>query len=152
MDRARRSNDPFDMLFDSPFSRYRTEERAIQTEPLHLKILPLPETGKPANFNGAVGDFKLDVALDRTDTKTNEALTLRMQFSGTGNVKMLPRPDFKAPSDFESYEPKESIQVDKSGGRISGSKVFSMCSSPLCRTSEDPSGAILIFQPGFEIL
>lgn len=125
LDRARRSsNDPFDMLFDSPFMRYRNEERFVTTEPLRLKILPLPEAGKPANFSGAVGDFNLDVSLDPQQAKTNEALTMTLRFSGSGNIKMLPKPDFKAPADFESYDPKESVQVDKNGPRISGTKTY----------------------------
>lgn len=123
-DRQRRTRDPFDMLFDSPFMRYRTEERYIQTDPLTLKVTPLPQEGRPANFSGAVGNFNLAVSLDRQQVKTNEALSMSVRFRGTGNVKMLPQPDFKAPPDFESYDPKQSIQVDKTGDRISGSKAY----------------------------
>jgi hypothetical protein len=124
MDRSRRSNDPFDMLFDSPFMRTRTEERFMATEPLILKILPLPESGRPANFSGAVGKFDLEVTLDPQEAKTNEALTMKVSYSGWGNIKMLPSPDFNAPPDFESYDPKESVQVGKAGRGISGTKTF----------------------------
>ncbi len=47
-----------------------------------------------------------------------------VRFRGAGNVKMLTPPNFRTPSDFESYDPKESVQVDKSRGRISGVKTF----------------------------
>jgi hypothetical protein len=124
MKRQRRSMDPFDMLFDSPFGRYSTEQRFVQSDPLNLQVLPLPEAGKPADFSGAVGNFRMDVSLDPKEARTNEALTMRVQFSGSGNIKMLPRPAFKAPPDFESYDPKETVQVDKSGGRITGSKTY----------------------------
>jgi len=124
LDQRRRSRDPFDILFDSPFMRYRTEERVISTDPLTLKVLPLPEAERPANFNGAVGNFNLDVSLDRQQARTNEALTMTVRYSGSGNIKMLPAPNFRAPADFESYDPKESVQVNKSGNRITGSKVY----------------------------
>ncbi len=124
MDYDRRRRDPFDMLFDSPFMRYRTEERFIETEPLTLTVLPLPEEGKPANFKGAVGNFDMEVSLDRTQVKTDEALTMTVRFSGTGNLKLLDRPDFQAPPEFESYEPKETVQINRSGRFISGAKTY----------------------------
>jgi hypothetical protein len=123
-DLRRRSRDPFDMFFNDPFSRFRTEQRVIQTNPLKLKVLPLPAEGKPADFDGAVGNFDLEVSLDRNQAKTNEALTMTVRFSGAGNIKMLPAPAFKAPSDFETYAPKETVSVNKSGARISGVKTF----------------------------
>lgn len=123
-DASRRTRDPFDMLFDSPFMRQRTEERFIETEPLKLKVLPLPAEGRPEDFSGAVGDFNLDVSLDRERVQTNEALTMMVRFSGAGNVKFLGQPDFKAPSDFESYEPKETVQVNKTGRQITGTKTY----------------------------
>jgi len=123
-DRQRRSRDPFDQLFADPFARLRTETRLVTTAPLNIRVLPLPQAEKPANFSGAVGAFKLDVSLDRAAARTNEALTMTVRYSGKGNIKMLPPPNFKAPSDFESYEPKESVQVNKSGGSVSGSKTY----------------------------
>jgi tetratricopeptide (TPR) repeat protein len=124
MDVDRRRRDPFDMLFDSPFMRYRTEERFIETKPLTLTVLPLPEEGKPETFRGAVGDFDMNVSLDRTDVKTNEALTMTVRFSGTGNIKLLDKPDFKAPPEFESYDPKETVKINRSGNLISGTKTY----------------------------
>ncbi len=123
-DSRRRRRDPFDMLFEDPFARLRTETRMVATDPLKVKVSPLPATDKPADFSGAVGDFKLDVSLDRTAAQTNEALTMTVRYSGKGNIKMLPPPYFKAPSDFESYEPKESVQVNKSAGTVSGAKTY----------------------------
>ncbi|TKJ42343.1 hypothetical protein CEE37_01285 [candidate division LCP-89 bacterium B3_LCP] len=121
---SRRRQDPFDMMFDSPFSRYRTEERFIQTDPLKLTVLPLPDEGKPRNFSGAVGNFSMEVKIDRDEVSTNEAITMSVRFNGTGNIKLLPQPDFSVPPDFEAYEPKESIKINKSGAKIFGSKTF----------------------------
>ncbi len=123
-DLHRRSRDPFDMFFNDPFSRFRTEQRVLQTYPLKMKVLPLPAEGRPADFDGAVGNFDLDVSLDRSRAKTNEALTMTVRFNGTGNIKMLPAPAFKAPSDFEAYAPKETVSVNKSGSKITGVKTF----------------------------
>ncbi|MCX6640991.1 MAG: BatD family protein [bacterium] len=123
-DTQRRRRDPFDMFFDSPFAGYRTEKRVVSTQPLTLHVKPLPEDGRPADYSGSVGDFNLIVDLDKQAVKTNEALTMTVRFNGSGNIKALPKPNFSAPSDFEAYDPKESVQVDKSGGRVTGTKTF----------------------------
>lgn len=123
-ERKLRPRDPFDILFDSPFDRYRTEERIIQTQPLTLTVNSFPSQGKPENFSGATGDFSMKVSLDRSVVKANEALTMTVRFSGNGNVKLLAKPDFSIPPDFEGYEPKENMQINKTGRQITGVKTF----------------------------
>ncbi len=123
-ERKRKRRDPFDIFFDSPFDRFRTEERYIETDPLTLNVLPFPSEGKPENFSGAVGDFNLRVSIDHQKIKTNEALTMTVRISGNGNVKLLPEPDFKIPPDFEGYEPRETVKVKKSSRQINGTKTF----------------------------
>jgi hypothetical protein len=143
-----RRRDPFDRLFDSPFSRYRTEERFIETVALQFQVLPLPERGKPNGFSGAVGQFDLDVTLDRQQVKANEALSMTARFSGTGNIKLLPAPNFVVPPDFEAYEPKESSKLNKSGQRIVGSKTFEYVLIPrVAGTSELPAVTFSYFDP-----
>ncbi len=144
----KRRRDPFDLLFDSPFSRYRTEERFTETEPLKLNVLPLPSAGKPDSFSGAVGDFNMEVSLDRTKVTTNDALSMTVRFSGTGNIKLLQEPDFTAPPDFESYDPKESVKVNKSGKRVTGSKTFEYVLIPrVPGTSQIPPIEFTYFDP-----
>ncbi len=121
---TRRGRSLLDQFFSMPLLDYQTVERILRTEPLTLKIQPLPEANRPADFDGVVGNYKLDVMLEPQQARTNEALTMKVRYSGTGNLKMLPAPKIKAPTDFEAYDPKESTQINNSGGRISGSKVF----------------------------
>jgi len=147
-ERPRRTRDPFDMLFNSPFLRYRTEQRAIKTAPLKIKVLPLPEAGRPADFSGAVGQYGLKVTLDRHAARTNEALTMTVHFSGSGNLKMLPPPDYPAPPDFEMYEPKESLWQDKSKGKVSGTKTFEYVLIPrFAGTQKIPPVRFTFFNP-----
>ncbi|MBU0520212.1 BatD family protein [bacterium] len=121
---TRRRNDPFDRFFSSPFMNQRTEERFIETEPLTLEVKPLPLKNRPDNFAGAVGDFSLDVILDRTSVKTNEAMTLTVRYSGSGNIKLLEEPDLLFPADFEAYDPQSSVDIKRSGSRIYGTKTL----------------------------
>ena len=51
------------------FSLGTQESVFRKTEAMTLKVAPLPEAGKPATFSGAVGNFKLESTLDKTDCR-----------------------------------------------------------------------------------
>lgn len=90
-----------------------------------IDVKPLPENGKPASFNGAVGDFSFDVSTNKTSLKANESLQLDLKISGKGNLKLFSIPTVKLPSAFEVYEPeyKEEVRTNIQGmqGSISNS-------------------------------
>jgi uncharacterized membrane protein len=43
--------------------------------------------------------------------KTNDALNLKVKFTGTGNIRFLDNPQIKFPTDFEVYDPKKEVNV-----------------------------------------
>ena len=49
-----------------------------------INVKPLPVEGKPDNFLGAVGDFKLDVTANKNTLDANEALELYVKVMGKG--------------------------------------------------------------------
>ena len=118
----RRSNDIFD-FFDDPFFG-RTVRRTLYSPPLTITVKPLPEEGKPEDFSGAVGRFKMAASVDKKAVKANEAVTLKIRIWGSGNVRMIKEPRLQLPPDFEQYEPKVTEKIDKSGNTIRGSKTF----------------------------
>lgn len=113
--KRRRSNRSlFDEFFnDSFFSRRETVEFRARSNELKVSIKPLPENGKPDSFNGAVGDFNFTTSLDKTETETNEPITLKVNISGTGNIKLLDVPELKLPVGFEQYDPKTTESIDR---------------------------------------
>lgn len=121
---TQRSNDPFDIFFNDPFfSRsYSNVQKTLQTASISFEAKSLPEQGKPATFDGAVGKYNFTASVDREELNANEAFTLTMTVSGSGNVELvnLPKPVF--PPDFEVYDPKISSSVDATGQGMSGTK------------------------------
>lgn len=69
-------------------------EVAVEGGPLALRIDPLPEEGRPANFRGAVGRFRLEASADRSEVRVGEAFRLTLRLSGDGDLENveLPRP------------------------------------------------------------
>jgi len=121
--RRPRSRDIFDSFFDDPFSR-NTKRVGIQSNPVAIEVMPLPEKGRPSDFSGAVGRFSITSSVNKTEVKTNEAITLKVIISGTGNIKIVPQPKIDFASDFEVYDPKISENIKRNSGQVSGSKSF----------------------------
>ena len=83
-------------------------QKSIRTPKLTIDVSPLP-SGKPASYCGGVGSFSISSSVSTTELKENEAVTLKLVISGTGNMKLIKTPEIKFPADFEVYDPK----VDK---------------------------------------
>ena len=121
---TQRSNDPFDIFFNDPFfSRsYTNVEKNLETATLHIDVKSLPVDGKPASFMGAVGNYNFSASIDRNELSTNEAATLTVTVSGSGNVELLNLPEPSFPPDFEVYDPKITSSVDATSNGMSGTK------------------------------
>jgi uncharacterized membrane protein len=122
----RRTGDPFfDSFFNDPFfSRFQTIDIPLESNSLTIDVKPLPASGKPADFGGAVGDFDFVASIDRTELKTNEAINLRFTVNGTGNVELVDRLNVKFPPGFEVYDPKVSKNIQVTPNGVSGRKTF----------------------------
>ncbi len=118
----RRQRDIFDSFFDDPFFG-RTVRKTIYSQPIKINVVPLPEENKPHDFSGAVGQYELSAGIDKNQVKTNEAITLTVKLSGSGNIKILPMPDVFIPNDFERYDPKLTESINRKNDRVSGYKV-----------------------------
>jgi len=120
--KAHRSNDPFDAFFnDSFFGRTETVNYTATSNAVTINVAPLPEEGKPASFTGAVGDFDFKATLDKNKVEANDAVTIKLEVSGKGNIELLDLPDIKLPPGFEKYDPKISKNINNKGS-ISGKK------------------------------
>jgi hypothetical protein len=88
--------------------QYEDIETRAKSNSLAIEVLPLPEQGKPNNFNGAVGKFNYKVEASKQSLKANDAFNLKITLSGNGNFPLLDAPKFQLPEEFEVYDPKIS--------------------------------------------
>ena len=115
------SGDIFDMFFNS--SRYVEVKKDLSTKPIRVTVKPLPQ-GKTSSFYGGVGDFSISSTISSTDVTANDAVTVRVILSGTGNLKLVKTPEMKFPQDFDIYDPKVDNKYTIKGGRQTGNKVY----------------------------
>jgi hypothetical protein len=82
-----------------------------------LNVKPLPTSGQPENFTGAVGQFDFDVILSKDALKASESFQAKIKVSGKGNLNLFQLPEINVPNTLEVYEPerKESIKTTLSG-------------------------------------
>lgn len=110
-------------FFNDFFGTYQDYPYKFRSNAVKIKVKPLP-AGAPLSYNGAVGEYTMDVTLDKTTTKPDEPVTLTVNVSGTGNIKMLDVPKVTLPADLETFDPKASEKISKKGNVISGSKSY----------------------------
>ena len=119
-----RSMDPFEAFFNDPFfnRNIANVRKELSSQQFTLDVKNLPENGKPASFAGAVGNYSFKSGIDKTSLRTNEAVTITLTVSGTGNVELLQMPTPVFPPDFEVYDPKITTNVNDNANGLSGTK------------------------------
>lgn len=86
--------------------QYEDIEVKAKSNAITIEVLPLPEDGRPVNFNGAVGKLNFRAETNAQTLKANEALNLKITISGSGNFPLMDAPKLNLPESFESYDPK----------------------------------------------
>ena len=95
-----RNIDPFEAFFNGG-SGYIEVKKKIIAPGIDIEVVPLPE--RPAGFSGGVGHFTVSASLNKTETKANDPVSVRITVSGTGNLKLVKQPQIELPKDFEGY-------------------------------------------------
>ena len=120
--------DPFEAFFNGG-SSYVNVQKPIRTPKLTVDVSPLP-SGKPTSYYGGVGDFSISSSVSTSELKEDEAVTLKLVISGTGNMKLIRTPEVKFPADFEIYDPKVDNKFTLKTGGLSGNKVIEYLAIP----------------------
>jgi hypothetical protein len=111
--------------FDDFFSSLSSgRPMTVASKHLELKVLALPEKGKPADFSGLVGDFHMKSRLEPASLKAGESATLTVQISGRGNVNRIP--DIKLPemAFARIYSDQPVLKTEQDAHGIGGTKTM----------------------------
>lgn len=117
----RRTGNIFDDFFNDPFDQGQMINYDAKSNSVKITVLPLPDKNVPASFKGTVGNFTMSASIDKTNIKTNETASLKINIKGSGNVKLLNIPEIKIPNGIDKYEPKITEKINRAG-IISGIK------------------------------
>jgi len=116
-------------IFDDFFGTYSTVTRSLRAPGISVHVESLP-AGKPKSFSGGVGQFQIKPSLSTDQLHTNDAVTLHLEITGTGNLKLLKTPMVDWPEGFEVYDPKVSNSFKTTTSGMSGTKTIEYLAIP----------------------
>lgn len=141
---SRRPRSVFDLFDDNNTIEVN---KVVNSAPVAIDVRPLP-SGKPASFSGAVGSFGMTTSISSNKVKTNDAVTIRVNITGNGNIKLVKNPEVKFPNDFDVYDPKVTTDFKTTTAGASGSKVIEYMAIPRYAGDFDiPPVSLSFFDP-----
>lgn len=111
-------------FFDDFFGNYRDVRAMRLSKPVKIHVKELPMENRPLGFSGTVGNISMRTSVSTDTLKANDAITYKIVFQGTGNLKLLEAPKMNFPPDFESYEPKVTKDIHTGENGMTGTVTF----------------------------
>ena len=105
---------------------FSQEERfALTSRADTLAVRALPETGRPADFTGAIGSgLRLDRRVTPVAARVGEGVAIELSLTGEGNTALWPTPEMHWAPGSRAYSDKVEERVGATEGRIGGTKTF----------------------------
>lgn len=109
-------------FFGGMFDNYTNVSSKVISKPVKVNIQDIPD--EPSNFSGAIGDMGMVANIDKTEAKSNDAITLKLTIKGNGNLRLIDAPKITFPDDFEVYDPKKTESLRSTSNGQEGSISF----------------------------
>ena len=116
-------------------------QQVLVTEPVVVNARPLPP-GAPVGFDGAVGDYSIEAAVDSDRLSGGEPAALTITIRGAGNIDAIPGPNVPDSGDWRVFSQGSDSSSQVFRGVLRGSKTFDYVLLP------NSDGALQI--PSFE--
>jgi len=113
----------FDDFFgDDPFNRGVYQSFVSPSEPLALEVVELPADGRPANFSGLVGNYRVSATATPTEVNVGDPITLTVRVTGPAYLDHVELPPLGGQA---SLAERFRIPKEQAEGKVEGdTKVF----------------------------
>lgn len=148
------SSPGFDDFFEqSPFGNqsnaFERKDVKVETNPGSIEIKPLPETGRPADFSGGVGQFTMESSVSPERSKVGDPVIFQVQVKGLGNFDRVQAPHLEAMPEWNVHSPVSDVTpLDEVG--LSAIKAFAYVLIPQAPVTRTPSVTFSYFDPATE--
>jgi hypothetical protein len=116
---------------------------SVPSNPVELEVLPLPEAGKPPQFNGLVGRYTISASATPTKVNVGDPITLTIQVGGNPYLKPVPWPALEQVPELAN---NFRIPAEKASPVIeNGSKTFTQTIRPITTPSRKPALPLAYF-------
>ena len=96
----------------------------IKTDPVTVRIRPLPVKNAADTFAGAVGNFSIKAFVEKDTVSKNEEDSLIITVSGAGNFQRVGSPIVNWPKDIEPFEPSVRDTLNRQQVPLTGARRF----------------------------
>jgi hypothetical protein len=135
-------DDPFfDQMMSQMNQHYIQKDITLNSSDQEIEVRPLPTQGRPKDFTGAVGEFKMEPVKFPTTLHTGEPQQLDVSVSGKGNFALLKAPSLTPEDVWRSYPGKDEFTPNDQAS-FSGTKHFQFSMVP---RKGGEQGASLVF-------
>lgn len=142
-----------DFFSDSFFKKFFSQgkEIVLKSNPIEINVLSLPQP-QPKMFSGNVGNYNIDVSIDKNEIQQNETTFLNIKIYGTGNIKSIVLQKSLIEeilgNNFLVYEPISSFDIKKENYLVKGSKTFKIpVSAVISGKLQVPEIKFIFFNP-----
>lgn len=127
---------------------FAPETREIRSKSPRIVVLPLPESGRPSDYRGAVGSYSVRAFLQPDTVSVGEAVQITVEITGNGNLKAAPQPLLPTITGVELFPPTEDANVSFNGAVVEGTKRFQWVVIPeRAGTITVPAVSYAFFEP-----
>ena len=116
--------DPFGQLYG--YQAHKTLKAPAAT----VQVEGLPQENRPKQFSGGVGHFTMTPSISATEVSANQPITLRLDITGNGNMKLLKTPEVNWPEGFDAYDPKVNNSYQNTDSGTTGTKSIEYLAIP----------------------
>ena len=109
---------------NAPKDAVTEEHVSLQSPPVKIVVKPLPTENKPVDFKGAVGEYKIEASLEKTQFSTDDAGNLDLVISGAGNIQLINAPRIIWPKGLDGFDATIKDGIDKNAIPFNGKKTF----------------------------
>lgn len=107
----------------------REESFSLRSEAVAVTAIEVPTAGRPSDWLGAVGNWRVTASMDTARGRAGDPLVLTLRVEGTGNVTLLPRPKL-AVEWAGVVAADERVRLDSTPSVMRGSKEFDWLVTP----------------------
>jgi hypothetical protein len=109
-------------------SAYQKDFTTFRSKPKTIRVKDLPE--HPLKNQVAVGNFKLEEAISNQNLETGQSFEYKFKVVGEGNISAIREVSPPKVNDFDFYAPNVKQQINRGGGAVYGSKLFTYMAIP----------------------
>lgn len=129
--KKRRRSRGFDSFFDDFFSRGQVTEKMVSSKAAELKVRDIPQIGRPKNYNGLVGVFRVLSHLNPKSLKAGDTSTLTVSVDGVGALDAFHSLDVDFGADLRVYPDKPELEEQASASHgLESKRTFKLALVP----------------------